>query len=81
MNLHIRDLDSDTYAALARQAAENHRSLSAEAAARLECTLAVRPADARVRRQQLLLHLQQASTAWPSDLPAAELLLAEDRAR
>lgn len=81
MNLHIRDLDSETYQALARQAAQNHRSLSAEAAARLERTLAVVPPDPRVRRRALLAQLQEASAVWPADLPAAEILLAEDRAR
>lgn len=75
MNLHIRDMDSDTYQALARQAAQNHRSLSAEAAARLACTLAVVPPDPRGRRRALLAQLREASAVWPVDLPVAEVLL------
>lgn len=81
MNLQIRDMDSATYGELARQAAENHRSLAAEAAARLESTLHATPTNQRERRRQVLAHIQQIAAAWPANLPSAEELLHLDRAR
>jgi hypothetical protein len=81
MNLQIRDIDLDTYSELARQAQENHRSLAAEAAMRLESSLHATTPDQRERRRQVLAQIQQAQSAWPAHLPPPEDLLLQDRSR
>lgn len=81
MNLQIRDIDLDTYGELVRQAEENHRSLAAEAALRLESSLHATAPDQRERRRQVLAQIQQAQSAWPAHLPPPEELLHQDRSR
>ncbi|MBI5607799.1 MAG: TraY domain-containing protein [Deltaproteobacteria bacterium] len=81
MNLQIRDIDSSTYRDLVQRARENHRSLSAEAAVRLQATLHGDVANSRARRRQVLAQAEVLGLQWPADLPEPEAVLAEDRSR
>lgn len=78
--LQIRDLDDDVREALDRRAKAHHRSASAEAAVILAQAVQL-AGDRRGRRRQLLADIAEHAAVWPCALPAAEDLLAEDRAR